>query len=137
MKRDYSTLGASWLVITFGLAGSQINCRNRVEALNRNRQTLEENRRFTRIIGDKRKTMAQRRKKITTSSIYRPKVSKASGKKRKFDELAAYLSSFREAAASAAKPAVALLSTLHSNRTPPRCQGLWHPTWHNVFLAVG
>jgi len=59
-----------------------MNCRNRVEALNRSRQTLKEKRRFTWIIGDKRKKMAQRRKNSQTAWFIGPIVSKASGKKR-------------------------------------------------------
>jgi len=54
-----------------------MNCRNKVEALNRNRQTLKVKRRFTWIIGDQRKTMAQRIKKITTGLVYRPESFKS------------------------------------------------------------
>jgi len=38
---------------------------------------LKEQRRFTWIIGDQRKTKAQRKKKITTGLVYRPESFKS------------------------------------------------------------
>jgi len=117
-QRDYNALSASRLVKKLGRRVSEwIAETDRFEALNGNWQTLKEKRRFTWIIGDRRKTMAQRRKKITTGLVYRPESFNS-----KWEKAIIWwkLQRTSPSVRPLLRPLSPLCKTLHSNRTPPR-----------------
>ena len=74
-----------------------------IEALNRNWEALEEERRLTGIISDPSKSLAQSRNEFRADLIYRTKGLKSDWKEMVMRQISAYFPSLHLAAAEAAQ----------------------------------
>jgi len=83
----------------------ELHKKNWVEALNCDRKTLKKKWSFSRVIWHKRKTMAQRGKKLTTGLVYWSNRFKSKSKEMILNSNFWIFSSFLVATASAADPA--------------------------------
>jgi len=103
---------------------------NLVEALNCDRKTLKEKWSFSRVIWKKRKTMAQRRKKLTTGLVYWSKRFKS-----KWKEMI-----FLNISPTSVKQPLRLLilrgKRCCTDTKQQQCRLLLRPRWHSVRPAT-